>query len=825
MASYEKRSLLLGLCVFLAACGSGTGTGDETDGEVVEIQLDQSTEVIDSIENAIESNVASTQPDNSAAATATVAENTAGEAAAQSQPQPESNSVTEMLSTSEPEPAAEPETAVEMAQQDESLALVNAGSGLDSRESFSGHNLPASGATTGNFKLVDVYPRLRFQEALLVANVPGENRMVVVEQAGFVQAFDDHPEASEKRVILDVSNRIAFSGEQGLLGLAFDPRFEQNRYVYIYYTMDAPSQSVVSRLVWDAELDKLDEGSETILLTVAQPFHSHNAGMIEFGPDGYLYIALGDGGDGGDPRNYAQNRAELLGSLLRIDVHPADSTMQYAIPPDNPFVGEEGVREEIFAYGFRNPFRFSFDRENGDLWLGDVGQEEREEINLVHSAGNYGWRVFEGTRPNERKDNDLPDSAFTPPILEYGHEEGLSVIGGYVYRGTRLPALQGHYLYADFFSGVISALQWDGSEVVSNEALATLDGPTSFGETRDGDVLVVSRYQGIYRIEPEFTQVELPQRLSETGLFHDLDSLMPVEGFVEYLPVHPFWSDGAIKRRWIGLPDSLKIGYSDNDWEFPPGSVSVKHFEMEMIEGSAASVKRLETRVLHNTDQGWQGFSYRWNDTQSDAELVGVREQEMLEIQFADGTVRQQLYEYPGSSDCLVCHNSASNFLLGPETRQLNSDFEYPAGLHNQLVTLNSIGLLDPPLAGQSGSGLPDYVGKLYKLEDDSATLEQRARSYLDVNCSHCHQPGGGAPTDMDFRFETANAEMKAIGLPAQNGTLGVSEPKLISPGFKEQSVVWERINRTDSKRMPPVSSHLIDQQAVDVIGQWIDSL
>jgi len=222
---------------------------------------------------------------------------------------------------------------------------------LSTRDVLPPLNLPLDGSTVGDYRLVNAYPELSFNEALLIAAVPGEDRLVVVEQTGLIKVFDDDPQAISSDLILDISENVAFSGEQGLLGLAFDPDFESNRFVYLNYTTSNPDLTVVSRMIWDAVTDELDVSSEQTVITVEQPFHSHNAGMIAFGPDNYLYIALGDGGDGGDPNNFAQDRSSLLGSLLRIDVHPADASSGYAIPPDNPFVGEPGVREEIFAYG------------------------------------------------------------------------------------------------------------------------------------------------------------------------------------------------------------------------------------------------------------------------------------------------------------------------------------------------------------------------------------------------------------------------------------------------------------------------------------------
>jgi len=665
----------------------------------------------------------------------------------------------------------------------------------------------------------NAYPNLRFQEALLVDDVPGENRLVVVEQQGRVKVFDDDPAVTESKEILNIVDKVVFSGEQGLLGLAFDPNFESNRLVYVYYTIESPQVSIVSRMRWDPETDELDKANEEIVIQVDQPYHSHNAGMIAFHSDGYLYIALGDGGDGGDPHNHGQNRETLLGSILRIDVNRQENGKNYGIPSDNPFVGEEGVKGEIWAYGFRNPFRFSFDRETGDMWLGDVGQELHEEINVVKKGGNYGWRVYEGSTINKPRLNTLPESAFTPPVYEYTHDKGLAVIGGYVYRGA-VASLKGRYLFSDFYSGVVTALEYDGEKVTSAIQVGTIEGPTSFGEKANGEVLVVSRYGGLFQFVEDETTIDFPPTLAQTNLFADLASLTPVSGIIEYTPSHPFWSDGTKKRRWIGVPDGSKVEFTDDDWTFPLGSVSIKHFEMEMTENAPSSAKRLETRIMYHTQRGWQGYSYRWNAAQTDAVLVRDRQTEMLSINRNDGTTSTQQYDYPGRSDCLGCHISTSTYLLGLETAQLNTDFSYGTGTDNQLRSWNNISMFSYDIGDAA------QYRRLPALDDETASIEQRARAYIDVNCSTCHQPGGTAPTSMDFRATIANNEMNAIGVnPQAGGFEEIFDPKIIAPGEKERSILWQRMNTLDNKRMPPLSTHVVDEAAVKLIGDWIDAM
>ncbi len=693
--------------------------------------------------------------------------------------------------------------------------------GLTQRASLVSFALPVGGSGGGTFALSNAYPNLAFNEALYIAGVPGENRIAIVEQGGRIFAFDDSRTATATVEVLDLSARIVSGGEQGLLGLAFDPDFTVNRFVYLHYSMDAPRRSVISRMTWNAGTDRVDPGTEKIILEVEQPFTNHNGGMLAFGPDGYLYIGFGDGGSAGDPMNTAQDRSNLLGSMLRLDVHPPNDSTPYRVPLDNPFVSEAGVLPEIWAYGLRNPFRFSFDRQTGDLWLGDVGQNELEEIDVITAGGNYGWRVFEGTSRFDDSANTLPDSAFIPPVHEYPRSEGVAVIGGYVYRGTRFADLLGRYLYGDYVTGKVWAITWNGSAVTDNEELLDQAGMTSFGETNDGELLVVATNGEIL----EFEQAsgggggQLPTQLSDTGIFTNLANLQPASGLIEYTPGQPFWSDNTYKRRWVGVPDADNVDFSSENWSFPVGTVATKHFELALDENNPASRTRLETRLLLHTTEGWQGFTYRWDSNGADATLLTGRETEMLAITEAGGGTRQQQYDYPSRTDCIVCHTQAADFVLGLKTPQLNSNFDYGSVVDNQLRSWNNISMFDQNI------GDADQYKRFPAIDDDTAPVANRARAYLDVNCSQCHQPGGGAPTTLDLRERVSVAAMNAVDVAPSAGDLGVTNASIIAGGDKARSVLWLRMQALDAQRMPPLSTHVVDDVGVDLIGEWIDSL
>ena len=344
--------------------------------------------------------------------------------------------------------------------------------------------------------VLEAFPGLSFDRPVaLVFPDDGANRGFVVEQPGRIVALNSE---NDSNTFLDIRDRVRDRGEEeGLLGLAFDPDFESNGFLYVYYTADGPRRSVISRFSVDPGDRTADPGTETLVLEVEQPYANHNGGQIVLGPDDFLYVGLGDGGSAGDPKGNGQNPATLLGAILRLDVSSLDSTGTYSIPPDNPFVGVQDARPEIWAYGLRNPWRFTFDSETGDLWAADVGQNKLEEVDLIRPGLNYGWNIMEG-------DECYPRSCDTRglelPIAVYGRDGGCSITGGYVYRGSRIPSLYGAYVYGDFCSGKIWAFRYDGSRVTESILLAdTKIRISSFAEDTDGELYILDLDGEIYR--------------------------------------------------------------------------------------------------------------------------------------------------------------------------------------------------------------------------------------------------------------------------------------------------------------------------------------
>lgn len=328
------------------------------------------------------------------------------------------------------------------------------------------------GETIENYKLENAFVNLEFSDMTDLHQIPDSNFLAVSEQAGRIMRFSNESYTEVSSVYLDITNKVSGSGEKGLLGFIFHPNFISNGYFYVDYTtdIDGDTFTIISRFT--ADLISADPLSELIILKVKQPYSNHNAGQIIFGNDGYLYITLGDGGSVGDPEGNGQNLSTLLGSILRVDVDKTENAKNYAIPIDNPFYNNsEGFREEIYAYGFRNPWRISIDRVNNTIWIGDVGQNEYEEIDILQRGGNYGWNIKEGfecyavENCHENEYSDLVD-----PIHSYDHEEGISITGGFIYRGQEFEEFYGKYIYGDYGSGRIWALEYSNG-TVRNELL------------------------------------------------------------------------------------------------------------------------------------------------------------------------------------------------------------------------------------------------------------------------------------------------------------------------------------------------------------------
>ena len=347
-------------------------------------------------------------------------------------------------------------------------------------------------------RLAEAFGGLGFsQPVAMVFPQEGTETAFLVEQRGRILAITKTGTSWSAIEVLDIESRVNDRGrEEGLLGLALDPDFQSNGYLYVNYTATGPRRTVVSRFTMSE--GSVDPSSEKLILEVGQPYSNHNGGHLLFGADELMYIGLGDGGSAGDPKRNAQNTGTLLGSILRIDVSKLDEVGTYVVPADNPLVRTAGARPEIWAYGLRNPWRFTFDRQTGELWAADVGQNEREEIDLIKPGLNYGWNIMEGTVCYGTSRGDCNREGLTAPVVEYGHDEGCSVTGGYVYRGELISRLYGTYIYGDFCSGKIWS--FDPATGRAAELIDTRLGISSFAEDSEGELYVLSLDGGVYAI-------------------------------------------------------------------------------------------------------------------------------------------------------------------------------------------------------------------------------------------------------------------------------------------------------------------------------------
>lgn len=687
-------------------------------------------------------------------------------------------------------------------------------SGLDARPSNTTCLAPTRPGSSSNIRLERAYPNLVFNQPVGLYQEPNDSsRWYVIEKGGRIIWFDANDENTvTKNTYLNYGSVVDARSEGGLLGMAFHPDFPTNKDVFLSYTINAagdPSNEMVSlitRMTENADGDALDPSTEGIILQQNQFETNHNGGNIAFGPDGYLYIGFGDGGGGGDPRENGQDTSTLLGAILRLDV---DSASPYSIPPDNPFASGGG-RPEIYAYGLRNPWRWSFDTATGELWLGDVGQSSFEEINLIVNGGNFGWDCYEANTPYELTGCPTA-SQLIFPVAEYGRTDGVSVTGGYVYRGNMIPALQGVYLFGDFGFGTIWGLFPQSGNTYSRQVMADAGfSISSFGQANDGELYIVDYGGRLFRIlsgNPGGQAGGPATMLSDTGCVDPSNPVLPAAGMIPYTVNESFWSDGADKTRYLALPDSTTMTETaGGDFDLPNNSVLMKHFSL--------GGQIFETRLLvRHDDGGWAGYTYEWNTSLTDANLVDATGK--------DKTVNGLAWHYPSRTECLQCHTTAAGFSLGVEGLQLNGDFTYPATgrTANQLDTLQHIGIFSAPLSAAA------TVASLTDSRDQSTMLDARARSYLHSNCANCHRPGGTTQSTMDLRFSTALDRMNICNVDPQQGYLGINQAKLLAPGDPARSILLERISRNDQTRMPPVGSNTLDGEAITLLTDWISSI
>lgn len=704
------------------------------------------------------------------------------------------------------------------------------------------------------------FPRLKLDFPIAVDRVPGSDWLLVIVQdkpygATTIYKFKDDPEVDRMEEVMPTpAGGTAY-------GIAFHPRFAENGYLYIGWNGSrdgGPKRTFVTRYAFDHQKVAIDPRTE--LDIISWESDGHNGGDLEFGLDGMLYITSGDGTSDSDTNLRGQDLTQLTAKVLRIDVDHPEPGRTYAVPPDNPFVGQEGIVPETWAYGLRNPWRIAVDPRTGHIWVGNNGQDLWEQVYFVRKGDNYGWSVYEGSHIfyANRKMGPHP---LALPAAEHHHSEARSMTGGVVYYGSRLPELYGAYIYGDHSTGRIWGIRHDGQRVTWHKLLAdTTFNISGFGLDSRGELLILDhrgRKEGaIYTLEPtpsqETARPPFPRRLSESGLFADVARHQMVEGVIPYAVNAPLWSDGAHKERFLAIPESALAGFQinladRNGWHFPDGTVLIKSFALEMVRGDPTSRRWIETRFLTRQEGEWAGYSYRWNAEQTDAELVpaeGMDEELTIRV---PGPAQDPALEvprrwrYPSRVECMVCHSRAANFVLGLSTAQMNRWHDYGGIAAHQFQVLADLGLIQsrPRRAGAAGQAasrsapgaLPataeDPWPKLADPYDERLPLEARARAYLHANCAMCHVQAGGGNAQMDLSYTATLEKMNVVDVVPLHHKFDLPEARLVAPGHPERSVLLFRMQQrgTGSGQMPPLATYQVDEAAVDLIRRWIASL
>ncbi len=744
--------------------------------------------------------------------------------------------------------------------------------GLDKRVPWTTSKVTGSPEPPPPYKTERAFPKLTFEEPLDLTFAPGTNRLFVAERWGKVYSFVNDKDVAKADLALEFKGAKDSKGQpmkQVIYGIAIHPKFKQNGYLYVTWIPNPekeglPNGTRVSRFTAKGEPPILDPASEKTIFEWRNG--GHNGGCIKFGPDGYLYIATGDGSGIADQNNIGQDLSSIHAKLLRIDVDNKVGNVDelfdglsgraYAIPKDNPFVNTPGARPEVYAYGLRQLWRFSFDRKTGALWGGEVGQDLWEMIYKIEKGGNYGWSIQEGTHPfrPERKPGPTP---ILKPIVEHSHADFRSITGGFVYHGDRLAELQGRYIYGDFDTGRIwkveqktisppnTAKEPRFKNIFAPSELArTTYRIVSFGEDAAGEIYFLDfTGGGIHQLvkAPETKpQAAFPRKLSETGIFASTKDHQVAPGIIPYSVNAQLWGDHASKERFLAIPGNGQIGFDEISypqpspgappgWRFPDGTVLVKTFSMDMERGNPASRKRLETRLLHFQqfpgtqeygDQYWRGYTYIWNDDQTDADLLDEKGADRL-LKIKDGgKIVEQNYRFPSRAECALCHNNAPKFALGVNTMQLNRDHDYGGVQANQLATLEHIGIFTGKLPAP-----PEKLPKLADYNDEKQALDVRARAYLHSNCAHCHMKWGGGNAEFKLLATIPLADMGVVDVPAAHGTFDIGGAKLLVPGQPEKSILHIRMAKTGLGRMPHIGSRVVDESATRLIHDWIGQL
>lgn len=809
-------------------------------------------------------------------------------------------------------------TLLEVCRAGDAPAGRRAAYGIETRTLLTTSKVVGSPDPPLPFRGEKVFPKITVASPLYIIELQGTHDLLVLPQSGKILRFENRPDVEKAEVFLDMKRET--------YGMCFHPKFAKNGYIYILNNGEVketvpgekPDDKPVEKVVKKDRISRFtvsreapfacDPGSELIVLE--WPSNGHNGGEPNFGPDGMLYVPAGDGTSDSDTDDTGQDLKDLNAVMIRIDVDHPEEGKTYSIPKDNPFLNFEGARPEIWAYGFRNPWRSTFDAKTGHLWVGNIGQDQWEMIHLVRKGENYGWAAFEGAHPFHelRKKGPTP---VTPPTIEHPHSEARSITGGVVYYGAMFSELQGCYLYGDYSTGRVWAAKHDGTNLTFHKEIAdTSCQILGFAVDYQGNILMTDYGGALWKLSraPKIENPpKFPTKLSETGLFESVAGHKVQPALIPYDVNAALWSDGAHKERFLAIPGEGQIDYSPSrGWNCPDETVLVKTFSLDLEAGNPKSRRRIETRLMTKQQGEWVGYSYLWNDEQTDADLVGAAGADRaytIHDAAAEGGTRTQAWHYPSRAECMVCHSRAANYVLGLSKLQFNRDHDYGGVVANQIRTLEHLGIFKRPVpaaeteydvrpaeltvevpralfeglpylknhpaAAVKGAkfglasaaailpsplehgrrialsawraskpyrpALPTLVSLFPKRSQDqnhlvdpydaTQNLEVRARSYLHANCSVCHVEAGGGNSRMQFEFVTPRDKMFVLDAKPQHLSFNIEEARVVAPGNPDRSVMIQRLSRRGQGQMPPLASTRVDERALTLFREWIQSL
>ena len=671
------------------------------------------------------------------------------------------------------------------------------------------------------------FAALKFDKCLDLVAAPGGDRLFVLEQSGKIFSFLNSQDVAAADLAIDIPRHC--DGVRNAYAIAFHPDYPRRPFCYVC-CIKAPNQPDGSQIirfqVEDTDPPTIDGASQTTIIT--WPSGGHNGCCLKFGPDGMLYISTGDGvgPNPPDPQKSGQDITNLLSCILRIDVDHQSEGLNYRIPADNPFVKTPDARGEIWAYGFRNPWRMSFDRKTGDLWVGDVGWELWELLDRVERGGNYGWSVMEGRQPTNTEFPRGP-TPILPPTIDHPHSESSSITDGLTYYGQRLEELKGFHIYSDYDTGKFWAFQWAAGKPVGHREIAdTSHRVVGFGEDGAGEFYWLDHADGtIHRLTPNLHRAkdaDFPRTLGETGLFESVARHAPASGVLPYSVAVEPWADHAVAERLVAVPHDGSIDGAKSTWSFPKDSVLVKTLSLDMVRGDPATRRRIETQLLHFDGREWQPYSYQWNDEQTDATLLpasGAERTFVIADPSAAGGRRRQKWRFSGRAECQRCHNKWSGPPLAFNLPLLNTTHSHGAGEPApQLETLARLQLIKGLQPAAQWPALADA-------QDTSADLNSRARAYLQINCAHCHRLHAGGAVLSKMHYDVPLDQTNMLAARPSQGAFGILDAQVIAPGDPFRSVLLYRMSKVGGGRMPHIGSSEVDLEGVRLIHQWIAEL